>query len=266
MADPHVEDVPDEEASRSVVSRALAIIGTFHGGRERQSLSDLSRNSGVPIATAYRIVHRLTEWGALERDEAGKYRIGLRLWEVASLAPRSMGLQRIARPYMQDLYETTHYNVQLAVREGTELVSVERFQNPNYRRGRPRVGGRYALHVTAIGLVLLAHAPDDVREEVLSAPLKRYTPYTYADPDQLRRVLAEVRSHGYAISDRQMDLDHVGVAAPVFGPDGSVIAALSCVLRHDDVDEKNMIHLVRVTANGISRALRKAAEAGRAPV
>lgn len=73
--------------------------------------------------------------------------------------------------------------MQLAVREGIQHVSVERFQNPSYRRSRPRVGGRYALHVTAIGLVLLAHAPEEVREEVLACPLKRYTEYTYTDPN-----------------------------------------------------------------------------------
>ena len=102
---------PDDDqvhgASRSVVDRALAILGTFQGGRARQALSDISRNSGLPLATCYRITQRLVEWGALERDAENRYRVGLRLWEVASLAPRAVGLQRLARPHLQDLYETT---------------------------------------------------------------------------------------------------------------------------------------------------------------
>lgn len=254
----------DEErggGSRSVIDRAFAIIGTFQGGRVRQSLSDISRHAGLPIATCYRIVQRLTEWGALERDSEGKYRIGLRLWEVASLAPRAVGLKRIARPYLQDLYETTGYASHLAIREGTEMVSIERFQSPSQSPRRPRAGHRYQLHVSAIGQVLLAHATAEVQEEILSSELRAYTEYTYTERKELERVLADIRLRGYAISDRQADLIHVGVAAPIFAPDKSVVAALSLALTHIDADGKNIIHLVRIAANGISRALREGSPA-----
>ncbi|MEU2351186.1 IclR family transcriptional regulator [Modestobacter sp. NPDC049651] len=246
--------------ARSVVDRTLAVIGTFSGGRVRQSLADIARRSEIPVPTAYRIVKRLTEWGALERDEDGKYRIGLRLWEVASLAPRSMGLQRLARPYLQDLYETTHGTVQLAIREGTELVSIERLEHPRHKPPRPRVGGRYPLHATAIGLVLLAHAPEDVRAEVLAGPLRRYTPRSLVEPAELLRVLADVRERGWAVSDRQVDDEYVGVAAPVVGAGGAVVAAVSLVFRHGDATAPTMVHPVRVTAKAISRALSDAGD------
>lgn len=244
-----------DEGARSLIDRAFAILGTFQGGRARQSLSDISRRTGLPIATCYRIVKRLAEWGALERGGDGRYNIGLRLWEVASLAPRSVGLQRLARPFMQDLYETTGYASHLAIREGLELVSVERFQSPRRQVRRPLPGRRYPMHATAIGLVLLANAPDNVRSEVLAGPLKAFTTRTYTDPAQLERILDEVRRSGYAVSDRQVDNVHVGVAAPVRGADGAVLAAISLALTEQDVDGKNMIHLVRLTATSISRAL-----------
>ncbi|HWM15307.1 MAG TPA: IclR family transcriptional regulator [Microbacterium sp.] len=245
----------DDGPSRSVIDRAFAIIGTFQGGRIRQSLSDISRRTDLPIATCYRIVQRLTEWGALERDAEGKYRIGLRLWEVASLAPRAVGLQRLARPYIQDLYETTGYAAHLAIREGLELVSIERFQSPRRTARRPLVGGRYPMHATAIGQVLLAHAPSDVREQVLSGELEPYTTRTYTDRAVLERVLEDIVRSGYAVSDRQIDNVHIGVAAPIRGADGTVIAAVSLALTEKDVDGKNMIHLVRLTAASISRSL-----------
>jgi len=259
-ADPPGDPGPPP-AARSVVDRTLAVIGTFSAGRVRQSLAEISRRAEIPVPTAYRIVKRLTEWGALERDEDGRYRVGLRLWEVASLAPRAMGLQRLARPYLQDLYETTHGTVQLAIREGVELVSIERLEHPRHGRARPRVGGRYALHTTAIGQVLLAHAPTDVREEVLAGPLRRYTPRTVVDPAELVRVLADVRERGYAVSDRQVDDVHVGAAAPVFGAGGSVVAAVSLVFRHTEAAAPAMVHPVRVTAKAISRALRESGDA-----
>lgn len=248
---------PDEHehGTRSVVDRALAILGTFQGNRSRQALSDIARNSGLPIATCYRIVQRLTEWGALERDGENRYRIGLRLWEVASRAPRSVGLQRLARPYLLDLYETTGYATHLAIREGVELVSIERFQNSRRVVRRPVVGARYELHVTAIGQVLLAYAPKEIQDAVLAGDLPAYTPNTYTDPDTLRRVLADIRRTGYAVSDRQVDLAHISVAAPVRGRDGSVTAALSLALTQKDAHVKSVIHLVQLTATSISRAL-----------
>lgn len=250
---------PDADGdARSLIDRAFAILGTFQGGRVRQSLSDISRRADLPIATTHRIVQRLTGWGALEREPDGRYRIGLRLWEVASLAPRSVGLQRLARPFLQDLYETTGYASHLAVREGLELVSIERFQSPRRRVRRPLVGNRYPLHATAIGLVLLAYAPEDVRDEVISHGLEPITPRTYTDPATLLRVLAEIRASGYAVSDRQVDDIHVGFAAPVRTADGTVVAAVSLALDESGVDTKNLIHLVRLTATSISRALASA--------
>ncbi|KRA24633.1 IclR family transcriptional regulator [Microbacterium sp. Root61] len=255
MATEQREDLGDEGPSRSVIERALTILGTFQGGRIRQTLSEISRRTGLPIATCYRIVQRLTEWGALERDAESRYQIGLRLWEVASLAPRAVGLQRLARPYIQDLYETTGYASHLAIREGLELVSIERFQSPRRPTRRPLVGGRYPMHATAIGQVLLAHAPEDIRDQVLAGPLEPYTPRTYTDRAVLDRVLEDIARSGYVVSDRQVDDVHIGVAAPVRGADGAVIAAVSLAVTEKDVDGKNMIHLVRLTAASISRAL-----------
>jgi DNA-binding IclR family transcriptional regulator len=255
MAMASVKVLDPDAGSRSVVDRALTILGTFQGGRSRQALSDISRNSGLPIATVYRIVQRLVDWGALERDGENRYRIGLRLWEVASRAPRSVGLQRLARPYLLDLYETTGYATHLAVREGHELVSIERFCNPRRQVRRPVMGGRYELHASAIGQVLLAFAPDDVQDEVLDGQLTAYTRNTYTDRATLERVLADIRRTGYAVSDRQVDETHVSVAAPVRAADGSVVAAISLALTEGDPNVKSMVHLVRLTASSISRSL-----------
>lgn len=240
---------------RSVLRRALRILETFAETGEGLRLSEISRRSGVPLTTTHRIVAELLEWGALERDSSGGYRIGLRLWEVAALAPRSVGLQRIALPFMQDLYETTHRGVHLAVRENHEVVFVERFVSPETAGERPRVGGRYAMHATAVGLVLLAHAPLDLQEDVITGPLPTFTERTFATERELREVLADVRRSGYAVSDRQINPDYTSVAAPIHGPDNTVIAALSLIIPYTEPHGPSVGHLVQATARGISRAL-----------
>jgi DNA-binding IclR family transcriptional regulator len=232
-----------------------SVLDTFAETGAGLRLSEISRRSGVPLTTTHRIVAELLDWGALERDGAGGYRIGLRLWEVAALAPRSVGLQRIALPFMQDLYETTHRGVHLAVRENNEVVFVERFVSPETAGDRPRVGGRYALHATAVGQVLLAHAPLELQEEVITGPLPTFTERTTATERELRQILADVRRNGYAVSDRQINPDYTFVAAPIHGQDNRVIAALSLIIPYTEPHGPNVGHLVQATARGISRAL-----------
>lgn len=233
----------------------LALLDAFTPASPALSLSELARRARLPLPTAHRRVAELVEWGALERGEDGRYRIGLRLWEVGSLAPRGLGLREVAMPTMEDLYETTHENVQLAVRQGLELVFVERIAGRHAVPVLTRVGGRFALHATGVGLVLLAYAPADVQEQVLAAPLERYTELTITDPRRLRRVLAAVRHDGYAVSDRQVTMDSYSVAAPIRAPDGGVVAAISLVVAWNRADRVALAPLVLTAGRGISRAL-----------
>ncbi|ASR38897.1 IclR family transcriptional regulator [Prauserella marina] len=219
------------------------------------SLSELARRAGISLPTAHRRAAELVAWGALERGADGRYRIGLRLWEVASLAPRGLGLRDVAMPFLEDLYEVTHENVQLAVREGLELVFVERIAGRHAVPVLTRVGGRFALHATGVGLVLLAHAPVAVQEQALAAPLQAYTAKTVTERDRLRAVLAAVRKNGYAVSDGQVTLDALSVAAPIRGAGGEVVAAVSLVVRADTAEPIALAPVVQAAARGISRML-----------
>ncbi len=241
--------------SRSLVCRALDVLAAFGPDRPELTLSEISRRSGLPLTTTHRLVRELTAWGALERDPAGSYHIGLHLWEVASLAPRGLRLREAALPYMEDLYEVTHENVQLAVREGLEVVYVERILGRGAVPVLTRVGGRFVMHATGVGLVLLAYAPPDVQEQLLAGPLESWTPETIVTARQLRSVLAEVRRCGYAVSDRQVTMDALSVAAPVRGAGNEVVAALSLVVHADGAQPRLLAPAVLTAARGISRAL-----------
>lgn len=239
----------------SLTYRTLDLLACFTPDQPIRSLSELSHHSGLPLTTTHRIVTDLLEWGALERTPDGCLQIGLRLWRVASQAPRGLGLREVALPFMEDLYVATGENVQLAVREGSEAVYIERLTGRRAVRVLTRVGDRFALHATGVGLVLLAHAPAEVRTAVLERPLQAWTPYTITEPDQLRSALAEVRRTGVAISDRQVTEDALSVACPVFGPGSEVVAALSVVVRYGTLPPQALVPAVRAAGNGISRAL-----------
>lgn len=247
---------------RSVTARGFAVLETFSPESPTLTLSDIARRAALPLTTTHRLVGELCASGALERDGDGTYRIGLRLWEIASLAPRGAPLRDAALPFLEDLYEVTHENVQLGVREGHEVLYIERIAGRQAVGVLTRVGGRFPLHASGIGLVLLAHAPGTVQVEVLAGPLRRFTGHTITDPDRLRRMLAQIRRDGVAVSDRQVTDDAVSVAAPIFDAGGAVLAALSIVSKADGTDPARLVPAIRAAALGTSRALR----ARRAPV
>ncbi len=239
----------------TVTARVLAVLDAFSAAHPELTLTELARRAGLPLSTAHRLVAELAAWGALERGESGRYRVGLRLWEVGALAPRSLGLRESAMPFLSDLHEVTGENVQLAVLDGVEVVYVERLVGRGTVGVVTRVGSRLPLHATGVGLVLLAHAPVELQEQVLARPLRRYTARTMTDPEQVRRALADVRRTGVAVSDRQIELVSLSVAAPVRGGRGEVVAALSLVVAADGPDPRAYVPAVRAAARGISRAL-----------
>jgi DNA-binding IclR family transcriptional regulator len=248
--------VPQPE-ERSVMEKVFRLLGAFDEKHNQLSLSEISRRSALPLTTTHRIAAQLVSCGALERmAEGGAYQVGLRLWEIASLAPRSVELQRIALPFMQDLYEITHYPVHLAIREGNEVVFVARLVDKTLTNARPRVGGRYAIHATAVGHVLLAFAPTEVQDEILQGPLERYTPYTETDPIKLRTALDRVRREGLATSDRQIDTQLVSIAAPIYDSSATVVAALSIIIPFDQMKGRSWGYLVQASARAVSRANR----------
>jgi DNA-binding IclR family transcriptional regulator len=243
------------EPGPPVVDRAFALLNAFTATRRAMTLAELSRASGTPPSTALRLARRLVQWGALERDTAGRYVIGLRLWELASLAPRGHGLRETALPYMEDLYEATRQHVLLAVREGTDALLVDRLSARDAVNVLYRVGGRLPLHSTGAGLVLLAHAEPRFQDEVLAKPLTHEPEGVPVEAAALRRTLAEVRRTGFAIVERAEPGPLVAVAAPVRGADDHVIAALSVVVPAAGAEPRSLAPALLATARALSRSL-----------
>jgi DNA-binding IclR family transcriptional regulator len=249
-------DVVEPRASGpTVTSRIADVLEAFAGQHHTLTLSEISRRTKLPLTTTHRLVGELAGRQFLERDDAGHYQIGLRLWELASRAPRSVGLREAALPFMEDLYEATHENVQLAVIDGMDAVYVERISGRDSVHVLTRPGTRLPVHATGVGLVLLAHAPHEAQEAVLNASLTRYTRYTITDPRRLRRMLADVRRSGYAVSERQIENISASIAAPIRDAAGSVVAAISVVVKAGDTDPSLYVPAVMAAGRGISRVL-----------
>ena len=190
-----------------MTSKVLALLDAFGPGSPELTLNELGARTGLPLSTAHRLVTELVEWGGLERCEGAGYRIGLRMWEVGSLAPRGESLRDVALPMMQDLYEGTKENVHLAVRQDTQALYLDKIHGPDALPVKSRRGGRLPLHATGVGKVLLAYAPEDLRARVLGGELPRFTRHTIVEPGRLARVLDEVRDTGVAFAYEELTIE-----------------------------------------------------------
>ncbi|WP_370288256.1 IclR family transcriptional regulator [Nocardioides sp.] len=213
-------------SARTVTSKALALLGAFEHPPAAKSLTELAGLADLPLPTAHRLVGELVAWGALERDGLGRYRVGLRLWEVAQHGGRL--LRDTARPYLQDLFSLTQETSHLAIREGHEALYIDRVYSTKRVPRASRVGGRLPLHATAVGKVLLAFEEDWVREAYLARGLERPTRRTHADPERLEAELAEIRSSAHAITLEEVRAGSASIAVPI-RRDDRVVAAIGIV-------------------------------------
>ena len=191
---------------RSVTSRALAVLDAFDSTAPRLTLSEIAERSGTPLTTAHRLLGELAGWGALIRRADGRYEIGRKLWDLGLLAPVQLELRQVAAPFLQDLHTTIRDTVHLAVREGLQALYVERISGRESVPIVSQVGSRLPMHATGVGKVLLAHAPEQLFEQVCAAGLRRHTAHTVVTPAQLRQELAEVRRTGVGYEREEMTL------------------------------------------------------------
>ena len=237
----------------TVTSRALALLGAFDTRHRRLSLTELAVRADLPVPTAHRLVGELVAWGALSRTATGEYVVGRRLWDLGLLAPVQTGLRQLASPYLHDLYGATGATVHLAVRDGLQVLYVDRLSGHASVPVVSTVGSRLPLHATGVGKVLLAHAPPAVQEEVLTH-LTRITAYTVVQPGALRRQLRHVLAEDHATTTEEMSLGACSVGVPIRSGAG-VVAALGIVVPNLRRGRGTLVTAAQVAARGIGRAL-----------
>ncbi|GAA2749352.1 IclR family transcriptional regulator [Amnibacterium kyonggiense] len=242
------------DADRTVFGRVLDVIGAFADSPEGGlTASAVAAATGLPMSTAHRLCRTLAEERVLERAPDGRYRVGIRLWELGLLAPRSQGLRQRALPFLEDLHEVTRQHVQLLVLDGPEVVVVERLSTRDavVLAGRP--GGRLPVHATSGGVVLLALADEATVAAVLARPMERFTPATITSEPMLRATLSLARRQGWIVLQDHLTPGSVSVAAPILGPRRQAVAAVSVIV--DGGDGDRLVPAVLTTAKAIGRAL-----------
>lgn len=207
----------------SVTFRALGLLDAFDERHRVLTLSQIARRADVPVATAQRRLGDLVAGRLLHRRPDGRYEIGPRMWHLGQLSRPTL-MREAALPHLQDLVALTGHTAHLAVLDGIGALVVDRIAGSRTLPTRHSPGGRLPLHCTAVGKVLLAFAPDSVREPAMRM-LVGETPHTITDPAVMAKHLDEVRRTRVAPSRQEHRPGVSSIASPVFqGPD--VIAAI----------------------------------------
>jgi DNA-binding IclR family transcriptional regulator len=223
----------------STADRALTILQMFGDARPEVSAVDVAELLGVARSTAYRYLQTLVQSQFLVDTGRGTFRLGLRILELARIARGGLRLADLAVPRMKALAERHHQTVLLTKQMGATVICLEREESrTQYVRLSYERGSILSMNAGASALVLFAWLPEDeVRKLVAATPLTRFTARTITDPDALIARLAEIRAEGLAVTDGEVDMTAMGIAAPIFNASGTVVAALSIVLIRSLVDE-----------------------------
>lgn len=242
-------------AGESALRRALKILDTFSFDAPFLTLSEMARRAGYPTSTTHRIVNELVRNGLLEQLEGRRYRLGNRLWELGARTPGALGLREIARPYMLDLHHRLGQHVQLVVPYGAEGLVLERMSAIDAVVNAQVIGGHMPLQFTAVGLVLLAFDFHDLVEQVVEAGLRPPSSVALQNANDLYAKLDEIRRDGYASAEGYIYPASRGIAVPIVGSEGVVVAALGVVVPNNGTAARPIVTALRETAKLISTSL-----------
>lgn len=239
-----------------VLERAFALLDTLAAQPDPVSLKEISERTGLHPSTAHRILNDLAIGRIVDRPQAGSYRLGMRLLELGNLVKARLDVRDAALGPMRELHKLTHQPVNLSVRQGDEIVYIERTYSERSGMQVVRaVGGRAPLHLTSVGKLFLAHEdPARVRTYAVRTGLTGHTRNSITDIARLERELATVRACGVARDDEELELGVRCMASGIYDDQGKLLAGLSVSAPSDRLEE-SWIERVKTTAGQISAAL-----------
>ena len=247
-----------------VIERMFALIDVLASREEAISLKEISEKTGLHPSTTHRILNDLATGRFVDRPEAGNYRLGMRLLELGNLVKGRLNVRDAALLPMRELHKSIQQPVNLSLRQGDEIVYIERaFSERSGMQVVRAIGGRAPLHLTSTGkLFLAADDPQRVRAYAARTGLSGHTRNSITQLPSLERELAKARQSGIARDNEELELGVRCMAAGIYDDQSKLIAGLSISAPADRLDE-GWVTKLQATANVISAALGLKAKIGR---
>ncbi|SAI31247.1 IclR family transcriptional regulator [Bordetella ansorpii] len=245
-----------QEPAIQVIDRAMRLLDALAAQPEPVTLKELSATTGLHASTAHRILNDLVVGRYVERVDNGLYQLGMRLLELGSLVKGRLNVREAALSVMRNLHRQTGQTINLSVQQGDEIVYIDRAWSERSGMQVVRaIGGRAPLHLTSTGKLFLSTADArGVRAYALRTGLAGHTRNSLTEIDRLERELAQVRRHGYARDNEELELGVRCIAAGIFDDTGKLVAGLSISAPAERLQDE-WIRLLVDAAAGISEAL-----------
>jgi DNA-binding IclR family transcriptional regulator len=219
----------DDRLYVGAVRKALSVLYAFQERDDPLSLAEIADRTGIGRSAAQRFVHTLRALGYLRQDPATRrYRLSARMLDFACAYLRNDPLVSAAFGYLREASRRTGETVNLTRRDDDQIIFVARFPSTTVISADLVIGSRLPVYCTSPGRAMLAHLPPSVVDGLLSAgPLQALTQHTITDPGTIRARLAAVRRNGYETALQEVFAGDLSIAAPIFGNDGRVAAAVN---------------------------------------
>ena len=239
-----------------VIERMFTLLDILANREEAVSLKEISEQSGLHPSTAHRILNDLASGRFVERPAAGNYRLGMRLLELGNLVKARLNVREAALLPMRELHKLTQQPVNLSMRQGDEILYVERTYGERSGMQVVRtIGGRAPLHLTSVGKLFLASDdPQRLRAYATRTGLPGQTRNSITDLAVLERELSKARQYGFARDNEELELGVRCMAAGIYDDQNKLVAGLSISAPADRLDE-SWLPKLQATANEISIAL-----------
>jgi DNA-binding IclR family transcriptional regulator len=251
--------MPDSVAS---IKRASLILDCFTYEHPEQTVKEVAAATGLSSSTAHRLLATLTSVALLERPARGRYRLGVRLHELGQTAVFTTVLREHGHRHLEALRAATGHTTQLAILCGTDVVYIDRLEDPAMFGRFGRSGQRLPAYACSSGKALLAFGVSEPDVEAIARTgLTRRAPRTITSLPMLRAELEHTRARGYAESMEEAWPDMTSIAVPIIGPDGGAIAALSIagpVALFTGGDRARAARLALAAARTLARELSRA--------
>jgi DNA-binding IclR family transcriptional regulator len=250
--------MPESGAKNSiqVIERMMDLLDTLARAADPVNLKRLANVTGLHPSTAHRILNVLVEFRMVDRVEPGTYRLGIRLLEFGNLVKSRINLRDEALPFMRELHQETHETVNLSVRQGDEMVYIERIHSDRAAmRVVHLIGARAPLHITAVGkLFLLQDGSEKIQDYARRTGLPVFTRNTIRDQDSLSRELERIRRAGFAYDNEEAEKGVSCIGAGIYDDEGRLVAGLSISAPSNRLD-RAWGPRVKQVAEVISRAI-----------
>jgi len=241
------------------MARGFAVIKAFSSQPDALTIADVARRTGLSRAVSRRFLLTLADLGYIAAAD-GVFRLTPRVLELGYTFLSSLRLPDVAQPVMEQVVDTLHESCSVSVLDATDIVYVARVPAKRIMAINLAIGSRLPAYPTSMGRVLLAAlSPAALDGYFARAELKPLTDRTITSPDELRRVIAQVRERGWAMVDQEVEVGVRSVAAPIVDRSGRTVAAVNVSSHASRVNLKDMrarhLPLLLEAARRISAAL-----------